>query len=100
MNAKKCDICGALYMRYNDTMANCNKPNGFRLLREDAGFNLHPLGRYDCCPDCMSKIQTLMESLKVHTDDVDESATYAISEHDVDNGCSSLAKAGITLGKD
>lgn len=101
MNAKKCDVCGALYMFYNDNdKTNCKKPTGFRLLREDKGFNIRPLDRYDCCPNCMNKILTFVDSLKVHTDDEGEQAAYAISEHDLSDGCSSLAKAGITLGKD
>ena len=100
MNAKKCDVCGNFYMPYNNNKYNDDGPNGFRLLREDKGFNLQALGRYECCPNCMNKILAFVESLKIHADDEGEQAAYAISELDVDNGCSSLAKAGITLGKD
>lgn len=97
---KKCDVCGNFYMPYNNNKDNDDGPNGFRLLREDKFCDVHILYRYECCPNCMNKILTLVESLKVHTDDVNGQAASAMSEYDLNDGCSSLAKAGITLGKD
>lgn len=101
MNAKKCDICGAFYMPYNNK-SDDNEPNGFRFLRDDGGYKLHILDVYECCPNCMNKICAFVESLKVHTEVIKNlrEAACTISEYDLNGGCSSLAKAGITLGKD
>lgn len=63
MLAKKCDLCGSFYDRYNEK-ENKNKPNGFCYL------NLDDLGKFykgpsiDCCPECMKKIQNFVEGLK------------------------------------
>ena len=59
MNAKKCDVCGAFYMSYNNGR-NDKKPNGLRLIREDEEFGLFVTNQYDCCPDCMNKIMALL----------------------------------------
>lgn len=63
-NAKKCDICGALYESYNETGGEKN-PNGFRFVTSyltDASWCGHEI--MDCCPNCMESIKTHIETLK------------------------------------
>ena len=54
-NAKKCDVCGALYSKYN-TEPNNDLPNAMRLCNETniGGFVMHTA--LDLCPDCMNKV--------------------------------------------
>ena len=93
MDAKKCDICGAFYMPYNNK-SNDIEPNGFRLLRDEDG-RVRILDRYKCCPNCMNKILEFVASLKDHTDDVNGQA-----ECNLDNSLDILEKAGIAHEKD
>ena len=45
--AKKCDICGKLYERYNER-ENQNKPNGFRLMSIDENKKYYAYKVTDC----------------------------------------------------
>ena len=60
--AKKCDICGKLYERYNER-ENQNKPNGFRLMSIDENKKYYAYKVTDCCPDCMESILQHIERL-------------------------------------
>ena len=61
--AKKCDICGKLYERYNE-LEDQNKPNGFELISIDPEGKFYGYGDIDCCPDCMESILQHIERLK------------------------------------
>lgn len=61
--AKKCDICGKLYERYNEKQ-NAEKPNGFHLLSIDERGKYYSYKTTDCCPDCMESILQYIERLK------------------------------------
>lgn len=58
-NAKKCDVCGEMYSKYN-TVNNANEPNCLRLCNETrfGGFVYHPV--IDLCPECMNKVLTAL----------------------------------------
>ena len=61
--AKKCDICGKLYERYNEERDD-KRPNGFKLISTDSERKFHGYGAIDCCPDCMESILQHIERLK------------------------------------
>lgn len=53
MNSKKCDRCGDYYMPYYASSKKRKGDfNGFRLMEEDANFNLHVAGYFDLCQTC------------------------------------------------
>ena len=61
--AKKCDICGKLYERYNEERDD-KRPNGFKLISNDSERKFDGYGAIDCCPDCMESILQHVERLK------------------------------------
>ena len=65
--AKKCDICGKLYERYNE-LEDQNKPNGFRLMSIDENKKYYVYEVTDCCPDCMESILQHIKRLKGEND--------------------------------
>ena len=60
--AKKCDICGKLYERYNEER-NDKRPNGFKLISINPKGEFYGYGAIDCCPDCMESILQHIERL-------------------------------------
>lgn len=59
--AKKCDTCGRFFEfdRYS------NKHNGFMYVRfNNIGTLYDDNVPYDCCPECMEKIQNFIKGLK------------------------------------
>ena len=65
--AKKCDICSVLYEDYGrDSRGSSEKPNSLMLTcRDYNNGNYMRMEFYDCCPSCMHRIQTLIESIRV-----------------------------------
>ena len=61
--AKKCDICGKLYERYNE-LEDQNKPNRFRLIALMRTKKYYVYKVTDCCPDCMESILQHIERLR------------------------------------
>ena len=63
----KCDICGVLYEDYGrDSRGNSKKPNSLMLTcRDYYNANYMRMEFYDCCPSCMHRIQTLIDSIRV-----------------------------------
>lgn len=65
--AKKCDICGTLYKPYNQGN-NSKKVNGILFANIDTNGRFYKHNPIDCCPICMERIQTYINSLKVNSD--------------------------------
>ena len=65
--AKKCDICSVLYEDYGrDSRGSSEKPNSLMLTcRDYNNGNYMRMKFYDCCPSCMHRIQTLIDSIRV-----------------------------------
>lgn len=65
--AKKCDICGELYENYGrNPRGRADKPNSLVLACREYDDNSYMrMEFYDCCPNCMQHIQTLIESIRV-----------------------------------
>lgn len=65
--AKKCDICGELYEDYGrNSRGSSEKPNSLMLTcRNYNNNNYMCMEFYDCCPSCMQRIQTLIDSLRI-----------------------------------
>ena len=61
--AKKCDLCGKFYERYNEARDD-KRPNGFKLISIDPERKFYDYGAIDCCPDCMGSILQYIERLK------------------------------------
>lgn len=61
--AKKCDLCGKLYERYNERKDQY-RPNGLRFLSVDENKKYFAYNVIDCCPDCMESILQYIERLK------------------------------------
>lgn len=65
--AKKCDICGELYEDYGrNSRGSSEKPNSLMLTcRDYNNDNYMRMEFYDCCPNCMKHIQTLIDSIRI-----------------------------------
>lgn len=66
-NAKKCDICKALYEPYNQSMDELEYHNTMKLFNKSANGVVYPGGggiTYDLCPICMGKVHELIDSIK------------------------------------
>lgn len=65
--AKKCDICGELYEDYGrNSRGSSEKPNSLLLACRDYNkYGYVCMNFYDCCPSCMQRIQTLIDSIRV-----------------------------------
>lgn len=61
-NAKKCDICGKLYEKYNGNKGD-NGYNTIELTRVSFEGHIANFDTMDCCPNCMNAILDLIESL-------------------------------------
>ena len=61
--AKKCDICGRLYERYNGKIP-AKYPNYISFNSEDYNGSLRNIKTYDCCPECMYQIGALIHYLQ------------------------------------
>ena len=57
-NAKQCDICGGFYPRYFGEI------NGIAYLYEVAGGDRYKRNVMDCCPDCISRFNALIDQIK------------------------------------
>ena len=55
MIARKCNRCGKLYERYNETR-NPKKANGFRFLNIDINQDAYQHEKLDLCPECMEEL--------------------------------------------
>lgn len=60
--AKKCDVCGKLYERYNEEN-NIEDVNGIMFLNIDRVGKYFSHGTMDCCPECMKNIKEFIENL-------------------------------------
>ena len=60
--AKKCDICGAYYDPYN--WKEFDPPNGFMYLNIDNEGDYEKGEPYDCCPNCMDRIENFIKDIK------------------------------------
>ena len=63
MIAKKCNRCGVLYERYNESR-NQNKANGFRFLNIDKNQDACQHEKLDLCPKCMKELYEWFKSIK------------------------------------
>lgn len=61
--ARKCDICGKFYERYNERPDPKNT-NAIMFVNITANGNYCDNSTADCCPECMSFIRAHIESLK------------------------------------
>lgn len=66
--AKKCDICGKLYERYNEER-NAENPNAVQFVSDDSKGKYFAYGIIDCCPDCM---ESILQHIKRLTGDRDD----------------------------
>lgn len=67
--ALQCDICGVLYETYNCKEPDRGKPNMMELVNRVPGWSGNrDIRTYDCCPDCMDAIHSLIESRKPEGD--------------------------------
>ena len=63
-NAKKCDICGKLYDRYNYESGS-NEPNTIMFKREDSRGEHWNVGlNFDCCPGCLQVFRGKLYDLR------------------------------------
>lgn len=60
--AKKCDVCGSFYERYN-TQRNQQSPNYVELCQETKNDSI-TIYAYDTCPACMDAIQAFIAARK------------------------------------
>lgn len=63
-DAKKCDVCGKLYEKYN--MSGKGNHNGIQIVQIDSCecANQAQTIYMDCCPDCMRAIKSVIDSRK------------------------------------
>ena len=61
-NAKKCDICGKLYEKYNARYAD-NGYNTIKLSKNNLDGDTIDEDLLDCCPNCMNAILDCIKSL-------------------------------------
>ena len=57
--ARKCDVCGEFYDRYNEIG---NEPNGFTLTKTTHDRQRINKEKLDCCPDCMEYLWDFINS--------------------------------------
>lgn len=63
--ARKCDICGRLYEHYGDDGSVVKKSNTIQFTWRSIGNGRTTDGKmYDCCPECMDSINTLIMAIK------------------------------------
>lgn len=59
--AKKCDLCGALYVPYSFMKKDEKQPNGFMFLNIDTVQHYWPHQVKDTCPECMTALQNFIK---------------------------------------
>ena len=67
-DAKKCDICGKLYPKYDYEFAD-NEINGIAYVQEHydvIGYFYARKITYDCCPDCLKSVIDYVTDLALH----------------------------------
>lgn len=69
-NAKKCDICGKLYDRYNYEPGS-NEPNTIVFKSEDSRGEYWSVGlNFDCCPECLQVFRGTLYNLRKRAEEV------------------------------
>ena len=64
-DAKKCDICGTYYDRYNTSKAGGVCPNQITFQQETT-TSVNDFKTYDACPNCLKDIADFIESRRNH----------------------------------
>lgn len=63
MEARKCDICGKLFMPYLDEENSITKTyNQLKINTRDMGTNVYNTDYYDLCEDCIRSLDKWLES--------------------------------------
>ena len=57
-NARRCDICGGYYLHHFEEI------NGIAYLYDVVGGMRYRKNDIDCCPDCISRFNALIDQIK------------------------------------
>lgn len=62
-DAKRCDICGEYYSKYNEKNDK-NNPNGLIFVSSNYDGKYYGYGKTECCPRCMRSLKSHIDILK------------------------------------